>query len=101
MGFCRPAQSIIEAVLVFLAACRIAWMICCPGFFPGFWTACSADLLSLRIVADLTRVWDVLQCRRAILLMLTAYRIPISSAACTDHRSMGPNLHLYAVDCFQ
>jgi hypothetical protein len=43
-------------VLVFLAACRIVWMICCPDLFPGFWTAYRADLLSLRIVVDLTRV---------------------------------------------
>jgi hypothetical protein len=78
-------------VLVFLASRRMAWVICRPDLFPWFWTASSADLLSLRMVAVLARVRDVLQCRRATLLMiLIAYRIPNSSAAGTDHRSMGP-----------
>ena len=30
-------------------------MICCPDLFPGFCIVCSADLLSLKIVADFTR----------------------------------------------
>jgi hypothetical protein len=33
------------------AACKLAWMIRCPDLLPGFLMACSADMLSQRIVA--------------------------------------------------
>lgn len=72
-------------------AWRTVWMIYCPNLFPGFWTACRVDLLSLRVVAESTSVWDVLQCRRSIMLMmLMAYKIPLSPAVWNDHRSKGP-----------
>ncbi len=76
---------------MFVAARRMVWMICCLYLFPGFWNACNADILSLRIVADSIRVLVDLGRRREILLiMLIPYKTPISSAACIVYRSIGP-----------
>jgi hypothetical protein len=33
------------------AACKVAWIIHCPDLLRGFLMACSADMLSQRIVA--------------------------------------------------
>jgi hypothetical protein len=68
-------------------------MTCWPDLFPGYWIARNADILSLRMIADFTRVpvTVIADAVRAIsFMMLTAYKIPISSAACTYHRSVGP-----------
>lgn len=62
--------------MAFLAR-RVAWMICWPDLDFGFWMACRADLLLLRVVALLVREPADFQRWRATLLMnLMAYRIP-------------------------
>lgn len=71
--------------LVFVAARMMAWVTYCPDLFPGFWIACSADMLSLRMVADVSWAWvNFGTCRTILVTMLMAYRTPIGSAACTD-----------------
>lgn len=49
----------IPLVLTSVAVCTIAWMIHCPNLLLEFWIACSAALLSHRIVAGICR-WVVI-----------------------------------------